>query len=70
MFYTKTRLGKGTTLITEIHTDNVFTRCLCCGDEVQVNLEDILCEGEGDLNESTVLCGECSRDLLGRAEES
>ena len=70
MFYTRTRLGKDTTLISEIRTDNVFTRCPYCDEEILVNLEDVLCDSEGDLEGSTVLCSECSRNWLGKADEA
>lgn len=42
MFYVKTQLDESTTLMTEITDENVFTRCPDCGQEVAVDLNDIV----------------------------
>lgn len=62
MFYVKSQLDESTTLLTEITDENVFTRCPDCGQEVAVDLNDIVDdEGQLDLFGVGVCCTECSR---------
>lgn len=62
MFYCKTQLNESTTLLTEISDENVFTRCSDCGQEVAIDLNDIVDdEGQLDLFGVGVCCAECSR---------
>ena len=64
VFYTKLKLTEGSTVITELKGDNVFTRCPCCGVEMQVDLVRVFSDGNGSMETSSVLCEECSEDLL------
>lgn len=48
MFYVKSQLDESTTLLTEITDENVFTRCPDCGQEVSVDLNDVI-DDEGQL---------------------
>lgn len=62
MFYVKSQLDESTTLLTEITDENVFTRCPDCGQEVSVDLNDVIdAEGQLDLFGVGVCCTECSR---------
>ena len=49
MFYVKFQLDESTTLLTEITDENVFTRCPDCGQEVSVDLNDVI-DDEGQLD--------------------
>ncbi len=48
----------------EINDENVFCRCPICGREVLVDLEDVLGDGNGDLFGTSVMCEDCSRELM------
>jgi len=63
MFYVKNSFGYAD-VITEIHDDNVFTRCPLCGKEVAVDIAELFRSGEGDLYGTAVYCGECSKARL------
>jgi len=64
MFYVKVPLSQGVTLEAEVHHDNVYTRCHCCGAEMQVDLADVFADGEGDLESTELLCKDCTELLL------
>lgn len=55
MFYVKNGKEK-----IEIHYDNVFTICPECGDEIQIDLQDLLGSGDADLYSTGVYCHACS----------
>jgi hypothetical protein len=61
MFYVKARINDTTEITTEIHDDNVFCTCPCCGCEVEVDLAEIFRDGQSDLYGTAVYCTECSR---------
>lgn len=62
MFYVKTQLNPNTTLTTELNNMNVFTRCPDCGEEMVVDLNDVIDdENLFDLFEVGICCTECSR---------
>lgn len=62
MFYTKATIG-GTTITTEITDENVFTRCAECGDEIPVDIEEVIIGG-GDLCGTNVYCDACTKRRL------
>lgn len=62
MFYVKTQLSDEVEIAVEIHDDNVFCICPGCGCEMEVDLAEIL--GNGDLYGTEVFCSECSRARL------
>ena len=64
MFYTKHKLSEDSTVITTLRGDNVFTRCPCCGVEITVDLARVFADGNGSMDLSSVLCDECSAELL------
>ena len=68
MFYVKSEIAEGVTLKTNITSDNVFTICPDCGEEIQVDLScdfgDLLCKTEGDLESTRICCMECSNKIL------
>jgi DNA-directed RNA polymerase subunit RPC12/RpoP len=63
MFYVKTSFGYAD-VITEIHDDNVFSKCPECGREVQVDLAEVFKGEEVDLYGTSVLCTECTKKRL------
>lgn len=65
MFYAKETMGDAVEVKIEINNENVFCRCPHCGSEVQVNLQDILSDEDGDLFGTVVLCENCTRRMMG-----
>lgn len=61
MFYLKHR---GTKVY--IEDDNVYTRCIGCGKEIKVDLQEILGDGESDLYGTGCFCRECSEKRVFR----
>ena len=49
----------------EITDENVFSRCPVCGEEVQVDIAELLSDGESDLFGTSVLCSDCTRKMMG-----
>lgn len=70
MFYLKVPLAEGVTVQASIRPTNVFTRCDCCGDEIPVDLSDVLSDGKSDLENTVLLCGECLQSIMERMRES
>ena len=66
MFYVKVPLASGISIQTEIRSDNVVTRCHCCGEEMPVDLADVFLDGEGNLENTELLCQACAAILLER----
>ena len=69
MFYVKVPLASGLTVQAEIHSDNVVTRCHCCGEEMPVDLAAVFADGEGSLEDTEILCPACAAILLERVRE-
>jgi hypothetical protein len=61
MFYVKRKLTDKVTVITELHDDNVFTKCPECGKEISIDLAELFCDGEGDLYGTSVYCAGCTK---------
>lgn len=59
MFYVKTQLSEDTVITTEITDQNVFTHCPDCGNELPIDLNDMVEDGEIDLEYTTVCCEDC-----------
>ena len=70
MFYIKIPLASGISIQAEIRSDNVITRCRCCGDEMPVDLADVFSYGEGNLENINLLCPACAAILLERVRVS
>ena len=66
MFYVKVPLTNGISIQAEIHSDNVITHCHCCGNEMPVDLANVLSDDSNDLESTRLLCPECSNLLLER----
>lgn len=64
MFYLKQKIFGDTIILREIHADNVYTRCPCCGKEFTVDLAAVFQDGESGLEDTLVLCDECSEETL------
>lgn len=60
MFYVKEKLNGSIELSIEITDVNVFSRCIECGEELAVDLADILTDS--DLSSAAVLCTSCATD--------
>ena len=60
MFYIKTKINEGTYITTEITDENTFTRCVDCGQEVQVDLDEMVIDGHLDLFGTGMRCEDCS----------
>lgn len=70
MFFVKATLAPGVCVRVEVRSDNVFTRCHCCGDEMQVNLTEVFADGKGTLEDTDVLCKDCTDMLMERMRDS
>lgn len=66
MFYVKEKVSDAMEVTIEINDENVFCRCPVCGEEVQVDIAEVLSDGESDLFGTSILCGDCSRKMMGR----
>ena len=60
MFYTKTKIGEGTYLTIDITDENVFTHCVECGAELQVDLVELASDEHFDLCGTGICCSRCS----------
>ena len=69
MFYVKVPLASGISIQTEIRSENVVTRCHCCGEEMPVDLAAVFADGEGSLEDTEILCPACAAILLERVRE-
>ena len=69
MFYIKIPLASGISIQAEIRSDNVTTRCHCCGEEMPVDLAAVFADGEGSLEDTAILCPACAAILLERVRE-
>ena len=65
MFYVKETMGDAMEVTIEINDENVFCRCPHCGSEVQVDLQEILSDGDSDLFGTAVLCEKCTSRMMG-----
>lgn len=63
MFYVKETVSDSMDITIEINDENVFCRCPNCGDEVQVDLQEVL--RDGDLFGTSVFCESCSMKMRG-----
>lgn len=65
MFYVKEKINEAMEVRIEVGCDNVFGICPGCGDEVQVNLEDLSDADDGlDLYGMSVYCDDCTKELM------
>ena len=60
MFYIKTQIGKETQTTTEITDENVFTHCVECDAELQVDLAELASDEHFDLCGTGIYCSRCS----------
>lgn len=68
MFYVKEKICEAADITVEINDENVFCRCPYCGTEVQVDIAEILSDGESDLFSTSVLCECCTKKVNGDKE--
>lgn len=65
MFYVKEKINEAMEVRIELGSDNVYGICPGCGDEVQVNLEDLSAADDGlDLYGMAVYCDDCTKELM------
>ena len=60
MFYVKTKINEDSYITTTITDENVFTICVDCGNEIPVDLDDMIVDGSLDLYGIGCRCEECS----------
>ena len=60
MFYVKTKINEETYIVTEITDENTYTRCIDCGCEIQIDLDEAVIDGHLDLFGCGMRCGDCS----------
>lgn len=61
MFYVKEKINDVMEISIEINDENVFCTCPKCGKEVEVDLVEVL--EEGDLVSTQVCCNTCSETM-------
>ena len=61
MFYVKEKINDSMEISIEINDENVFCTCPKCGKEVEVDLVEVL--EEGDLVSTQVCCNTCSETM-------
>ena len=61
MFYVKEKINDVMEVSIEINDENVFCTCPKCGKEVEVDLVEVL--EEGDLVSTQVCCNTCSETM-------
>lgn len=59
MFYVKAKINEEVSINIDITDENVFTKCPGCEKEQQVDLQEIL--KDGDLFGTTVICADCTK---------
>lgn len=65
MFYVKEKINEAMEVRIEVGCDNVFGICPGCGDEVQINLEDLANADDSlDLYGMAVYCDDCTKKLM------
>ena len=67
MFYAKAKIGEDAELKIELHDENIYTACPGCGEEIQVDLNDVITDGQIDFYGTSIYCSECSRKMRERA---
>ena len=60
MFYVKKALDDEMTIAIDVTDENVFCKCPCCGDEIQVDLGKLMKEPMAELIDTSVMCDNCS----------
>ena len=65
MFYVKSSFGY-TDVITELHYDNIFTRCPKCGRELNVDLAEVFLDGDADLETTSIVCSACAKKRIAK----
>ena len=65
MFYVKEKINEVMEVRIEVGSDNVYGICPRCGDEVQINLEDLANADDSlDLYGMAVYCDDCTKELF------
>lgn len=65
MFYVKEKINEAMEVRIEVGCDNVFGICPGCGDEVQINLEDLANADDSlELYGMAVYCDDCTKKLM------
>lgn len=69
MFYVKEQINDAMSVTVDINDENVFSHCIRCGKELQVNLEDLFADGSVDLSSTGVVCTTCAGKILGDEDD-
>jgi len=59
MFYVKAKLSPDVILIAKVRNDNIYTRCPDCGEELPVDLDELIHNDQIDLDNTKVYCLHC-----------
>jgi len=65
MFYIKTNISDNVEIKVDLYDDEIYTKCLKCGKEMQVEteiLKQVL--EDGDLSSSSLYCEKCSKEVV------
>ena len=63
MFYVKAKLTEEAEINIELNDENVFTRCIGCGEEIQVDIQEECRSDYFDLLGTSMYCTECSQKI-------
>ena len=63
MFYVKETINDAVEVKVEINDENVYCRCLRCGAEVQVDLNEFFGDEDFDLYGTSLFCSDCGRKV-------
>jgi hypothetical protein len=63
MLYVKTSLTDDITIMVDIVKENVYTQCPGCGAEMSVDLDQIVKDNGGDLNNTEAFCSKCLEQI-------
>lgn len=68
MIYTKTKQKDGKIACSAVTEKNTFTRCVICGKEIQMGLQQLILAGVQDPYDTEVHCSECSAKMMHRGD--
>lgn len=65
MLYVKTSISDNVEIKVDLYDDEIYTQCIKCGKEMQVETEVLKKVLEdGDLASTSLICEKCSKELI------
>ncbi|AYB38522.1 hypothetical protein [Brevibacillus laterosporus] len=65
MFYLKTKDRRNKELVVDIYDDEIFTKCVECGKEIQADSELLINVLEnGEFASTYIMCEKCTKDKI------